>query len=181
LKDTYECEVTRNGARTAYFHAVAKALLSSLKSQRQISPSVSASHIQINCRTNGNIRVMLAFSERKDSTVFLSSLKELLGPVADQKYMVPRKGHQIPYDQNFEENLHEFFRFYLKGKAKSRLRGYHPVPKVLSKSEKARTAFLQAWNKYVSPAELIEADKRPDLVAKNFANVPSVQDREIWE
>ena len=124
---------------------------------------------------------MLAFSDKKDSTVFLSSLKELLGPVADQKFMVARQGHQIPYDQKFEENLHEFYRFYLKGKAKTRLRGYHPVPKVLSKSEKARVAFLQAWNKYVSPAELIEADKRPDLVAKNFANGPSVQDREIWE
>lgn len=181
LKDTYECEITKNGARTAYFHAVAKALLSSLKSQRQISPSVFASHILINCRTNGNIRVMLAFSDKKDSSVFLSSLKELLGPVADQKFMVARQGHQIPYDQKFEENLHEFYRFYLKGKAKTRLRGYHPVPKVLSKSEKARVAFLQAWNKYVSPAELIEADKRPDLVAKNFANGPSVQDREIWE
>ena len=69
----------------------------------------------------------------------------------------------------------------MKNKVKPSLKSYHPVPKILSRSEGGRQAFLEAWCKYVSPAELIEADKRPDLIAKNFGIAPSVADREIWE
>lgn len=181
LIDTYECGVTHNGDRTAYLEAISKCLLSALKSTRQVSPSVSPRHIRITRRTNGNIRILLTHCDIKDSQIFLTALKELLGSVSNQNLMVARYGYLIPDDERFEELLRKFFKSYLSGKTKLKLRGYHPIPKVLSRSQKGRDAFLKAWNKYVSKGDILEADKRPDLVAKNFSRGPNVQDREIWE
>ena len=183
LKNKYLSMVTQNGNDTAYLLAISRSLLSALKRQNLISASVHPRHLTILKRSNGNARVILRSVNEKDIRLFLKSLKEILSALSNQKYIVPRYGFAVEREDDKERDfkLEEFFQTYKRGKATKKLLSYHSIPQILGKSEKGRTAFIEAWRKYVSPAEILEADKKPALVAKNFGIGPTVQDREIWD
>jgi len=75
----------------------------------------------------------------------------------------------------------QFFRKYLAGKVKPVLSGYHAVPSVLAKSQKGRDAFQDAWNKHVSPGEIIASETNQEIINKYFGVGPSLAKRTLWE
>lgn len=183
LKERFINATTRQGDDKAYLYSISRALLSALKRQRLLNASVNHRHLTVSNRSNGNTRIVLRSIDEKDIKVFLKSLKELLSAISNQSYVVPRYSYQIERAENIElkANLDQFFDNYLNNKASKKLVSYHPIPQALAKSKLGRIAFLDAWKKYVSPAEILEADKKPELVARNFGIGPTVQDREIWD
>jgi len=75
----------------------------------------------------------------------------------------------------------QFFNKYLDGKLEPVLTGYHAVPSILAKSEKGRIAFQEAWNKHVSPGEIIATESNPDIINKYFGVGPTLAKRLLWE
>jgi len=74
-----------------------------------------------------------------------------------------------------------FFSKYLAGKVKPVVSGYHAVPSILAKSQKGRDAFQDAWNKHVSPGEIIATETNQDIINKYFGVGPSLAKRTLWE
>lgn len=74
-----------------------------------------------------------------------------------------------------------FFNRYIDGKLKPTLAGYHAVPSILAKSEKGREAFKDAWNKHVSPGEIVSTEANPDIINKYFGVGPTLSKRLLWE
>jgi superfamily II DNA or RNA helicase len=75
----------------------------------------------------------------------------------------------------------QFFTRYINGRLEPTLAGYHAVPAILAKSEKGRAAFQEAWNKYVSPGEIVSTEANPDIINKYFGVGPTLAKRLLWE
>lgn len=208
----YQGELFPDNSEISYLKSICHALLSAMKRRSLLSPSAHHGQILLNRRSGGSARIMLQTTIEEDNKVFLKTLKELLGAISNQKFIVARKALKLKEitcgtavdptiseeqrllsnnstqpplppqkSQSSAYDQQEVYNNYLNGTIRPEHINYHPVPQILAKSQKGREAFIDAWNKYVSPQELIEADKRPDLVAQNFGIGPTVQDREIWD
>lgn len=75
----------------------------------------------------------------------------------------------------------QFFRKYLAGRVEPVISGYHAVPSILAKSQKGRDAFQDAWNKHVSPGEIIATETNQDIINKYFGVGPGLAKRTLWE
>ena len=176
-------ELYPENAEINYLNSICKALMSAMKRCSMLSPSCHQGQINIGVRSSGSARIILQTTIESDNKQFLKNLKELLGAVSNQKYIVGRSvlKAQKPGDTDLDDHINSTYENYLNGTLRPESISYHPLPQIFAKSKKGREAFVHAWNKYVSVHELLEADKRPDLVALNFGRGPSVQDREIWD
>lgn len=163
------------------------ALLSALKRVRQLSKYIDKESIKISQRSDGSYRVFLDDVEANHSKVFTTAFKELMSPVADQPYLIPKYEFALPYvdgdrqSEDSQKRKRVFFKSYLRGSAQPRIATYHVVPKLLARSQKGREAFQDAWNKYVSPGFIVETQTKPEVLQKYFGMGPSLSERLLWE
>ncbi len=163
------------------------ALLSALKRVRQLPKYIDKDSIKISQRSDGSYRVFLDDVEANHSKIFTSAFKELMSPVSDQPYLIPKYEFALPYvdgdrqSQDSQKRKRVFFKSYLRGSAQPRIATYHVVPKLLARSQKGREAFQDAWNKYVSPGFIVETETKPEVLQKYFGMGPSLAERLLWE
>jgi len=163
------------------------ALLAALKRVRQLPKYIDKESIKISQRTDGSYRVFLDDVEANHSRIFASAFKELMSPVVDQPYLIPKYEFALPYvdgdrqSVDSEKRKRVFFKSYLRGSAQPRIATYHVVPKLLARSQKGRDAFQDAWNKYVSPGFIVETETKPEVLQKYFGMGPSLSERLLWE
>jgi len=125
-------------------------LFNALKECDLVDKTLDDNKIVINERDDGTIRVHLEASEN-DSTLFSSSLSEILSPIGDQRYAVER--YEVPVPQiSFMKFLY-MVRYGLN-KCPPVLMCYHPLPTVFNLKDRA-IVFQKYWNKFVSPGEVI--------------------------
>lgn len=161
---------------------IAVAVLSALQKIRVIPRSVTKENIKISVRSDGSHRVFLDGVEPEQSRYFTTSFKEVLAPITDQPYLIPKYEFAMPGAESSgsEARMLQFAKQYLSGKAQARMAGYHSVPGLLARSEKGRIAFEAAWNKYVSPGFVV-ASEDPELLNRYFGIGPSLAQRLLWE
>lgn len=152
------------------------ALLSAMQQTKLLPKHIDKTSIKVTQRSDGSFRVFLDDVEPDHSEYFSKSLKELLAPVTNQPYLIPK------YEFDFAEDEHDkFFHAYMKGKAQPKIAGYHPVPSLLARSEKGREAFQNCWNKYVSAGFVTPTESKPEVLKKYFGIGPSLAQRLLWE
>lgn len=183
----FQEQVCEPGTVEASLTDMAIALLSALKRVRQLPKHVQRESIKISQRSDGSYRVFLDDVEANHSKVFTVAFKELMSPVADQPYLIPKYEFALPYvdgdrqSKDSQKRKRLFFKNYLRGSAQPRIATYHIVPKMLARSQKGREAFQDAWNKYVSPGFVVETEAKPEVLQKYFGMGPSLAERLLWE
>jgi hypothetical protein len=157
---------------------MARAVLSALELTRQLPPGIADSSLKVSVRKDGSYRIFLDDVEPRFSKIFNQSMKELLSPISNQPYLIPK--YEYPAFTN-EKEAQLFFKRYLRGQAEARAAGYHAVPKLLARSQNGRDAFQDCWNKYVSPGFIVATETKPELLNKYFGIGPSLAQRLLWE
>jgi superfamily II DNA or RNA helicase len=179
---------------------VATAVMVGLQLRKLLPEDVNKSMIKVSMRSDGSYRVFLDEVEPEQSTYFINSFREVMAPITNQPYLIPKYEYFIAGDEAEQIKLlaeqtpeqsklihiHEqredrFFKAYLSGKAQPRIAAYHPVPSLLARSEKGREAFEAAWNKYVSPGSIVATETKPELLNRYFGIGPSLAQRLLWE
>jgi len=150
------------------------ALLSSLQEVKLLPRHIQKISIKVTQRSDGSYRVFLDDVEPEHSEYFAKCVKELLAPVTNQPYLIPKYEFYYQTDE-------AFFSAYLKGKAQPKIAGYHPVPSLLARSEKGREAFQNSWNKYVSAGFVTPSASKPEVLKKYLGIGPSLAQRLLWE
>jgi len=125
-------------------------LFNALKECDLVDKTLDDNKIVINERDDGTIRVHLEASEN-DSTLFSSSLSEILSPIGDQRYAVER--YEVPVPKSSIMRFLYMVRYGLN-QCSPVLTCYHPLPSVFNLRDRA-IVFQKYWNKFVSPGEVI--------------------------
>jgi len=159
---------------------IATAVLTALQIVKQIPATVSRDSLHVTMRSDGSYRLFLDDVEPKACKVFNQSLKEILAPISNQPYLVPK--YEYPLASNTpQEETRKFFKKYLAGRAEPRVGSYHAVPALLARSQKGREVFEECWNKYVSPGFVVSTETKPELLNKYFGIGPSLSQRLLWD
>lgn len=152
------------------------ALLSAMQQVKLLPKHIDKTSLKVTQRSDGSYRVFLDDVEPEQSEYFAKSLKELLAPVTNQPYLIPK--YEFYFPKGDEKT---FFDEYLKGKAQPKIAAYHPIPSLLARSEKGREAFQNSWNKYVSAGFVTPTETKPEVLKKYFGIGPSLAQRLLWE
>lgn len=155
------------------------AVLAALSSTKHL-PAIKRESLQVTVRSDGSYRVFLDDVEPRISKVFNQALKEVLAPIGNQPFLIPKYEFPLTEVEN-EQESRRFFNKYLSGRAEPRVAAYHAVPNLLARSEKGREAFQESWNKYVSPGFIVSTETKPELLNKYFGIGPSLAQRLLWE
>jgi hypothetical protein len=128
---------------------MALAVFQALKETGLLPAKLQERQIVLTCGADGSVRVFLDGSPG-ESALFSKSLDELLSPVADQRYVVPR----------YESAAHKgkgsiaFLQAALSP-GQPVLAGYHPVPEELGLNRERAAVFQKGWNRHVSRGEMV--------------------------
>lgn len=174
-----EQEENLNFRRRQGLTDIACAVLTAL-SQTKHLPQIKKESLQVTVRSDGSYRVFLDDVEPRASKVFNQALKEVLAPIGNQPFLIPKYEFPLSEGQS-EAESRTFFNKYLSGRAEPRVAAYHAVPALLARSEKGREAFQESWNKYVSPGFIVSTETKPELLNKYFGIGPSLAQRLLWE
>ncbi|HEY9871435.1 MAG TPA: hypothetical protein V6D08_19920, partial [Candidatus Obscuribacterales bacterium] len=157
------------------------AVLASLQQAKLLPGWIRQESIQVTLRSDGSYRLFLDDVEPEHSQIFSRSMKELLAPITNQPYLIPKYEYSLPKTGSAEASEAAFFRAYLRGRAEPRIAAYHALPRLLARSERGREMFEAAWNKYVSPGFVVSTSEKPELLQKYFGMGPSLSERLLWE
>ena len=105
--------------------------------------------IRITKTEEGSVRVFFDGSP-EESGLFAKSLDEVMSPLADQRYAVPRFETPIPEGRGGLALL----RGLLKP-GEPVLAGFHPVPAELGLNKERAAVFQRHWNRHVSRGEMV--------------------------
>ncbi len=136
----------------SYLVDIAKSLAQALSESKLISSSNSVDSVRVVIDETGFYDVYLDYASREDARLFSRCLKELLGPVTDQRYLVSRSIDTIKlgFYSPIWWGLRQIFRFVKQEKV-----AYHPVPTALSTNRKLAETFARAWQLYVGGGALV--------------------------
>ena len=177
-------EVCKPNTQESSLSDIAAAVLSAMQKTRFLPRKITRESIKVTIRSDGRYRVFLDDVEPQQSKHFINSFKEVMGPVTNQPFLVPKYEYfvgEMEDEERLEEKEKRFFRSYLRGNAEPRIAAYYPVPGLLARTERGREAFQAAWNKYVSPGFIVATETKPELLNKYFGFGPSLAQRLLWE
>ena len=135
-------------------------------------------------RAGGYVRVFLEDADEESAEVFNEALREVLGPIEDPRYVIPRHidvAHHNLLSKLLPGALGRFFIRY-----DQKLAMLHTVPSVLARNKKDVMVFQKHWNTQVSPGNAVFAlrDEGKELLeqARRNGHVPqtSVHGKEIY-
>ncbi|HEX7162767.1 MAG TPA: DEAD/DEAH box helicase family protein [Trebonia sp.] len=110
--------------------------------------------VRVEVLPDGSYRARLTDVPATESTTFANALDEVLSPLGQPRYIVPRLVVTRPPD------MASGFRLAVRRLVTGHIPAaviYHAVPSVLGGNKKTATLFAQAWNTRVSPGELLYA------------------------
>lgn len=180
LFEKRRAEMCKPNSQESSLVDIANAVMSALQQVKQLPAHLTKDQIHATIRSDGSYRVFLNEVDPQQSRNFNQSLKEVLTPLSNQPYLIPK--YEFPLAEAVaEEESARFFKKYVAGRAQPRISSYHAVPNLLARSEKGRMAFEEAWNKYVSPGFVTATETKPELLNKYFGLGPSLAQRLLWE
>ncbi|MBC6461366.1 DEAD/DEAH box helicase [Actinomadura sp. HBU206391] len=133
---------------TRFAYAVADALVACGLSRR------GAEGVEVRTEPGGGYRFSLADVDTATSERFALALDEVLAPVTSPRYLVPR--YVVRLDDGARARRRRA-RAWLRGKARADGVVYHAVPSVFGQNRQRTTAFVAAWNRWVSGGSAVYA------------------------
>ena len=123
------------------------AVAEGLRGAGLIRPALGADSVRVIPQQDGFYRCYLSEASTAEARVFSESLDELLAPLDNAHYIVPRFIPRAPHTPLAALGI------ALRGAPRrlpTRSVVYHAVPSALGANRKRVSAFEQAWNRYVS-------------------------------
>ena len=160
--------------------SIGEAVVLSLKELELIN---SDAEIGGGSRDGGWMRAYLKDANESESAIFASAMQEILGPLDNPRYVIPREV-KIITDNWLSNMLPEVLAKYVRSK-KDKLAMFHSVPKVLCKNKEDAAVFQRHWNERVSPGavmyghsksgkQMVSAIKERGLVPESSINQKNV-------
>jgi superfamily II DNA or RNA helicase len=109
-----------------------------------------AASVRVEVLPDGGYRARLADVTAAESSVFATALDEVLAPLAQPRYIVPR--YIVSHPPGALSAFLLTVRRLVTGHVPAAV-VYHAVPSVLAGNKKAAAGFGRAWNDWVSPGE----------------------------
>ena len=131
---------------------MAMAVASALSSAGLVSRDGSA--VRLEPQPDGGYRARLGEVPAAESATFAAALEEVLSPLAQPRYVVPRLF--LPRPSSRREARQLAWR-RARGKPVEATVVYHAVPAVLGVNKARATLFASAWRERVSPGEMLYA------------------------
>lgn len=131
-----------------FAYAVADALHAAGLSRR------GANGVTVLPEPDGGYRFSLADVDAVTSERFVLALDEVLSPLANPRYVVPRYIVRVPADPVRRASLAAD---WLYGRARGDGVVYHAVPSLFGQNRRRTDAFVQAWNRWVSAGAAVYA------------------------
>ncbi|MEL0213877.1 MAG: DEAD/DEAH box helicase, partial [Euryarchaeota archaeon] len=160
--------------------SIGEAVVLSLKELQLIN---SYAEIGGGSRDGGWMRAYLKDANESESAIFASAMQEILGPLDNPRYVIPREV-KIITDNWLSNMLPEVLAKYVRSK-RDKLVMFHSVPKVLCKNKEDAAVFQRHWNERVSPGavmyghsksgkQMVSAIKEQGLVPESSINQKNV-------
>ncbi|MGI8332799.1 DEAD/DEAH box helicase family protein [Actinomadura scrupuli] len=112
-----------------------------------------AEGVTVRPEPDGTYRFALADVDTATSERFATALDEVLSPVADPRYVMPRYVVRSRTGQDRRRRA----RAWLRDRAKADAVVYHAVPSILGQNRTRTEAFVRAWNTWVSGGSAVYA------------------------
>jgi hypothetical protein len=125
--------VVRNGSLEASLRSVGETLLAAFDAADLMPYELAAYSVQVATALGGERLVSLEGPDRASERMFMAALAEVLGPVANPRYLLVRPTRFGP---------------------RARV-DYHAVPAVLGQRKELAEIFAKEWRKRVGPVELV--------------------------
>ncbi len=154
----------------------ALALAAALGETGEIGAAAAAS-LEIEPRASGYLRCSLARGNAQENAAFSAALDELLGPVANPRYLVSRLVLDAEGDAALTLRA-------LLGRRVGRIR-WHAVPAELGRKKERAETFASAWRRRLGPSELVFT-QRSDAGRRALAEAVAQDDafelllRDVW-
>lgn len=131
---------------------IGKCLLKSLREAHVVESSQSIDNVRVTVDEIGYYDVYLDYATTKDAQIFSQSMRELLAPVTNERYLVSRSEDNINigFYSPIWWMLRKFFRIIKQEKI-----AYHPVPAILALNKERATIFASNWKTYVGGGDLV--------------------------
>ena len=139
---------------------IGRAVTEALAEAGLITTSTRHMKVTVEILESGGFNVALAGSTFYESSLFADCMAEVLSPLENPRYLLRRDGT------------------FLRKKRQD----YHAVPAKFAVKKDLAAIFCKAWNKYVSPSELIytrSAEGREVLLKARVQSFSSVFEKEI--
>jgi superfamily II DNA or RNA helicase len=104
-------------------------------------------------RGGGWMRAYLEDASEEDSEIFAEAMQEILGPLDNPRYVIPREV-KVVSETWLSEMLPEVIAKYFR-RSENILSMYHVVPRKLCQNLEDAKVFEQQWNWKVSPGEVM--------------------------
>jgi hypothetical protein len=128
-----------------------RALLAALRDAGVVNGRLRDSDLQVLATRDGNYEVSLDNALPEDSDTFSRAYRELLGPLADARYLIERDGASLR-----KLVYRPLWLLLRKGlKLEEDLRAYHRVPAVLASRRERAEALAHHWRRYVGGGRLL--------------------------
>ena len=128
---------------------MAFAIFNALKETGLIPANAQERQVVLTSGADGSVRVFLDGTPQ-ESVLFSRSLDELLSPIADQRYVVPRYESPAPEGKGSIAFLRKAL-----SPGQPILAGYHPVPEELGLNRERAAIFQKHWNRHVSRGDMV--------------------------
>lgn len=145
----YSREHVISMSRLDFAKKCALCLFNSLKDTGLINRTLIEKQVNVSMREDQSVRVFLDGSA-EDSSLFAKCFDELLSPIIDQRYAIPRYEVAIPKGNSS--------RSAISAGLKSRstfIAAYHPVPDALGANKDKAEIFRNYWNRLISRGEIV--------------------------
>ncbi|WP_246491271.1 DEAD/DEAH box helicase family protein [Actinomadura alba] len=133
---------------TRFAYAVADALVACGLSRR------GAEGVRVHTEPYGGYRFSLTDVDAATSERFALALDDVLSPIASPRYLVPRYVVRL---EGGAGTRRKRARAWLRGQAQADGVVYHAVPSVFGQNRQRTTAFVTAWNRWISAGSAVYA------------------------
>ncbi|MCW2888693.1 MAG: box helicase, N-terminal [Streptosporangiaceae bacterium] len=140
-------ELSEGPSAELFAYAVADGLAFAGLSRR------GAEGVTIRLEPDGTYRFALADVDTASSERFATALDEVLSPIADPRYVVPRYVIRNRTGHDRQRRA----RAWLRDRAEADAVVYHAVPSVFGQNRTRTEAFVRAWNTWVSGGSAVYA------------------------
>ena len=164
----------------------ARATLAALQELGDAPAALGSGAIQIVPRADGYYRCYLEGAPAETSRLFAECLADVLAPVENQRYLIPRYWAPRPTGPLDQTLFVARSLFGGLGRRSLFHVQHHPIPDHFATNRKRADVFARAWNRYVSPGDPIYTYGKAggDLLAAERGRDPFgvlCQLRAIWQ
>lgn len=162
---------------------ISTAVLLALQETEQLARHLQPTNVHMSLRSDGFYRVLLDCASAEEADLFARSVLEVLAPLAEQRYLIPRYEQQADLANRIVGLVASLGGGDVRGGLK--LAQWHAVPTALEANKRDVDIYERHWNEHVSPGQPIyckhPAGKR--ILAENRQQNPlgvQTMQRTVW-